>query len=90
MSWLDWNSIENSRHGITCSVKVPCKFIPSLSNKFKEIRPPFHHVKNSDSLSQISYEMSPMEDIFKMQQMYGLKKEEQEIQEQLRKMGYID
>ena len=47
-------------------------------------------LKNSDSLSQISYEMSPMEDIFKMQQMYGLKKEEQEIQEQLRKMGYID
>ena len=47
-------------------------------------------LKNSDSLSQISCEMSPMEDIFKMQQMYGLKKEEQEIQEQLRKMGYID
>ena len=47
-------------------------------------------LKNSDSLSQISYEMSPMEDIFKMQQMYGLKKEEQEVQEQLRKMGYID
>jgi len=47
-------------------------------------------LKNSDSLSQISYEMSSMEDIFKMQQMYGLKKEEQEVQEQLRKMGYID
>jgi len=47
-------------------------------------------LKNSDNLSQISYEMSSMEDIFKMQQMYGLKKEEQEIQEQLRKMGYID
>ena len=47
-------------------------------------------LKNSDSLSQISYEMSPMEDIFKMQQMYGLKKEEQEIEKQLRKMGYID
>ena len=47
-------------------------------------------LKNSDSLSQISYEMSPMEDIFKMQQMYGLKKEEQEVEKQLRKMGYID
>ena len=47
-------------------------------------------LKNSDNLSQISYEMSSMEDIFKMQQMYGLKKEEQEIQEQLRNMGYID
>ena len=47
-------------------------------------------LKNSDSLSQISYEMSSMEDIFKMQQMYGLKKEEQEVEKQLRKMGYID
>ena len=47
-------------------------------------------LKNSDSLRQISYEMSSMEDIFKMQQMYGLKKEEQEVEKQLRKMGYID
>ena len=47
-------------------------------------------LKNSDSLSQISCEMSSMEDIFKMQQMYGLKKEEQEVEKQLRKMGYID
>jgi len=47
-------------------------------------------LKNSDSLDKISYEMSSMEDIFKMQQMYGLKKEEQEIEEQLKKMGYID
>ena len=47
-------------------------------------------LKNSDSLDKISYEMSSMEDIFKMQQMYGLKKEEQEVEKQLRKMGYID
>ena len=27
MSWLDWNSIENSRHGIT-----DCKYVPSENN----------------------------------------------------------
>ena len=34
MSLLDWNSIENSRHGITVSYRVPSKFIPSLWNSF--------------------------------------------------------
>jgi len=28
MSLLDWNSIENSRHGITDSYRVPSKFNP--------------------------------------------------------------
>ena len=34
MSLLDWNSIENSRHGITDSYRVPSKFIPPLWNSF--------------------------------------------------------
>ena len=31
-----------------------------------------------------------MEDIFKLQQMYGIKKEEEDIENELKKMGYID
>ena len=49
MSLLDWNSIENSRHGIAVSKKVPSENFPLLSNKFKEIRPPFPVVKNPDN-----------------------------------------
>ena len=30
MRLLDWNSIENSRHGITVSIKGPSKFNPLL------------------------------------------------------------
>jgi len=32
---LDWNSIENSRHGMTFSLKVPSKFIPSQWNRIE-------------------------------------------------------
>ena len=49
MSLLDWNSIENSRHGITDWKYVPSKTIPLQSNKFKEILPPFPVVKNPDN-----------------------------------------
>ena len=34
MSLLDWNSIENSRHGIAVSKKVPYKFNPLRWNRF--------------------------------------------------------
>ena len=34
MSLLDWNSIENSRHGITVSYRVPYKFIPPRWSSF--------------------------------------------------------
>jgi len=34
MSWLDWNSIENSRHGITDSLKVQYKFNPLQWSRF--------------------------------------------------------
>ena len=50
MSWLDWNSIVNSRHGITFSCRVQYKFIRSQSSSIKEILPPFPLVKNPDSL----------------------------------------
>ena len=34
MSWLDWNSIENSRHGIAVSKKVPSENFPLRWNRF--------------------------------------------------------
>ena len=34
MSWLDWNTIENSKHGITDCKYVPSENNPLQSNKF--------------------------------------------------------
>jgi|APSaa5957512493_1039668.scaffolds.fasta_scaffold506115_1 hypothetical protein len=48
MSFLDWNSIENSRYGITDSKKGPHKNNPSQSSSIKEILPPLV-VKNPDN-----------------------------------------
>jgi hypothetical protein len=50
MSLLDWNSIENSRHGITDLYRVQSKFIRPRSSSFQDILPPFPVVKNPDSL----------------------------------------
>ena len=40
----------NSRHGMTFSLKVPSKFSRSQWSRIKDIRRPFPHVKNPDSL----------------------------------------
>jgi len=49
MSLLDWNSIENSRHGMTFSLKGPPKFSRSPSSSIQDILPPFPVVKNPDN-----------------------------------------
>ena len=50
MSWLDWNSIENSRHGITFSSRVQYKFIWLRWSSIEDILPPFPHVKKPEDL----------------------------------------
>jgi len=47
MIWLDWNSIVNSRHGITDSLKVQYKFSRSLWSSIEDILPPFPLVKKT-------------------------------------------
>ena len=41
-----------------------------------------------DSMSEIQDEMSSMEDIFTLQEMYELKSKEKELQEKLKQLGY--
>ncbi|KFM21050.1 phosphoenolpyruvate phosphomutase protein [Marine Group I thaumarchaeote SCGC AAA799-B03] len=43
----------------------------------------------ANSLSDIKEPMSSMEDIFEIQEMYDIKSKEKEIEEELRKLGYI-
>ena len=45
---------------------------------------------NSNSLSEVKEEISSMEDIFELQEMYDIKDKEKELEEELKKLGYIN
>ena len=47
-------------------------------------------IKNSASVSDISEDLSSMQEIFQLQEMYNIKKQEEEITKKLKKMGYIN
>jgi len=47
-------------------------------------------ISSSQSLSQVSQKFSSMEQIFQLQEMYKIKKEEKTIKENLKKLGYMD
>ena len=45
-------------------------------------------LKNSTSISDISEDMSSMKEIFQLQETYKIKKQEEDIEEDLKKLGY--
>ena len=47
-------------------------------------------IMSSNSLSDVSEPMSSMEEIFKLQEMYNIENQEKEIEEKLKKLGYIN
>ena len=47
-------------------------------------------LKNSASINDLSIDMSSMQDIFQLQETYNIKKQEEKIEKDLKKMGYID
>ena len=55
----------------------------AMNNMLREI-------KDCKRISDIKQEMSSMEDIFELQKMYEIKNQEKIIEENLKKMGYID
>ncbi|MBL76896.1 MAG: phosphoenolpyruvate phosphomutase [Chloroflexi bacterium] len=55
----------------------------AMNNTLKEI-------KEGQKITDVKQEMSSMEDIFDLQQMYEIKNQEKNIEEDLKKMGYID
>ena len=46
-------------------------------------------MKNANNMDNIQDKMSSMEDIFKLQEMFEIKSQEKDIEEKLRKLGYI-
>ena len=45
---------------------------------------------NSNSLSEVKEEISSMEDIFHLQKMYDVKTKEKNLEDELKKLGYVD
>ena len=46
-------------------------------------------MKDANNMDDIQNEMSSMEEIFKLQEMFDIKSQEKDIEEKLRKLGYI-
>ena len=55
----------------------------AMNNMLREI-------KDCKRISDIKQEMSSMEDIFELQKMYEIKNQEKMIEDNLKKMGYVD
>ena len=49
-----------------------------------------NQLSSAKSLSEVKTKMTTMEDIFHLQEMYEIKKQEIDIEENLKKMGYIN
>ena len=47
-------------------------------------------LKNSTSINDISIDMSSMQEIFQLQETYNIKKQEEKIEKDLKKLGYIN
>jgi phosphoenolpyruvate phosphomutase len=62
----------------------------SLRASFVSISKTLNELVRAKSGDQITTELSTMEDIFKVQQMYKLKSEEKSIEDHLKKLGYIN
>ena len=46
-------------------------------------------INKTKSLSEVEEKMSTMEQIFELQEMYNIKKEEEAVEEELKKLGYL-
>jgi len=45
---------------------------------------------NAESISDVNEEMSTMQDVFNLQEMYDIKSKEKKLEEELKKLGYIN
>ena len=72
------------------NVKMVIYANQSLRKAYWAMEDYLHTLSKAQSLSEINSEMSTMEDIFNLQEMYKIKKQESEIEDDLKKLGYIN
>ena len=61
----------------------------TLRDAYNAMSRVLEEIRNVNRLTEIKEEMSSMEDIFQLQEMYNVKKEEKDIEEELKKLGYV-
>ena len=74
---------------ISHKIKMVIYTNQSLRIAHKSMSRLLRKLKNAQSLDDISEEMSSMEEIFELQKMFDVKLQEKDIEEKLRKLGYI-
>jgi len=75
---------------ISHKIKVVIYANQTLRATYSAISDLLKQISSSQSLSQVSQKFSSMEQIFQLQEMYKIKKEEKTIKENLKKLGYMD
>jgi len=62
----------------------------TLRSAYSAISDLLNQLTSSQSLGEINQKMSSMEDIFHLQEMFQIKKQEDEIENNLKKLGYLN
>ena len=75
---------------ISHKIKMVIYANQSLRIAHKSMSRLLRKLKNAQSLDDISEEMSSMEEIFELQKMFDVKLQEKDIEEKLKKLGYIN
>ena len=75
---------------ISHNIKMVIYANQSLRIAHKSMSKLLRKLKNAQSLDEISEDISSMEEIFELQKMFDVKLQEKDIEEKLKKLGYIN
>ena len=81
---VTFNELQNHK------VKMVIYANQSLRVAYWAMKDYLKQLSKANSLSEVKKELTSMEDIFQLQEMYEIKKQEVDIEENLKKMGYIN
>ena len=62
----------------------------TLRATYAAISKTLQQIKRLDSISDILEDLSSMQEIFQLQETYNIKKQEEEIEKNLKRMGYMN
>ena len=80
---------ESKRFNAIClSDNVPVLTAWANDTSYDEVF--LEQLKNSTSINDISVDMTTMQEIFQLQETYNIKKQEEKIENDLKKLGYIN
>jgi len=62
----------------------------TLRASYSAMNNTLREILNKERIIDVNQEMSSMEKIFELQEMYEIKNQEKSIEDDLKKMGYVD